>query len=219
MIGREDARAGSRSAYSYYGPSERPRSYPRWMNGEGAREPSSKQWLRLRVVSAASLVMALVACSGSSEKLKQFHRYGIAFEYPESWFVTTRPISSAGNPLYRFAVSTVPVHRTPADRGPCTPGIAKQLPPDGVLAYLREQLGRRYVAISLPRMQTRPRSFPLPTASSTALCGWARRGLWIPFKAKGRAFYLGVYVGPKATKATRRTLKHLLDGLEILPST
>lgn len=168
---------------------------------------------RVRVAGAASL--ALVACSGSSEELKQFHRYGIAFEYPESWFVTTRPISSAVNPAYRFTVSTVPVRRTRADTGPCTPGIAKQLPPNGVLAYLREVLGPLDRERALPRMPTRPRSFPLPSASSTALCGWSRRGLWIPFRDRGRAFYLGVYVGPKATASTKRALKHLLDRMEI----
>jgi hypothetical protein len=175
----------------------------------------TKQWLRLRVVGAACLAVALVACSASSEKLKQFHRHGIAFEYPESWFVTTRPISNGVNPVYRFTVSTVPVHRTRADQGPCTPGIAKQVPSDGVLAYLREGLGPLDRDRALPRMPTRPRSFPLPNATSTALCGWSRRGLWIPFKDGGRAFYLGVYVGPKATASTRRALRHLLDRMEI----
>jgi hypothetical protein len=161
------------------------------------------------------LAVALVACSASSEKPKQFHRHGIAFEYPESWFVTTRPISNGVNPVYRFTVSTVPVRRTRADQGPCTPGIAKQVPPDGVLAYLREGLGPLDRDRALPRMPTRPRSFPLPNATSTALCGWSRRGLWIPFKDGGRAFYLGVYVGRKATASTRRALRHLLDGMEI----
>jgi hypothetical protein len=146
--------------------------------------------------------------------LKLFHRYGIAFEYPGSWSVTTRPITSAENPVYRFTVSSVPVRRTRADRGPCAPGIAKQLPPDGVLAYLREQLGRCYVATSLPQMALRPRSFPLPSASSAfSVCGFGRTGIWFPFKAKGRAFYLAVYVGPKATAATRRALYRMLDGM------
>jgi hypothetical protein len=150
-------------------------------------------------------------------ELKRFHGYGITFEYPESWFVTTRPISHAVNPAYRFTVSTVPVRRTRADSGPCTPGIAKQLPPEGVLAYLREGLGPLDRDRALPRMPTRPRSFPLPDASSTALCGWSRRGLWIPFKTKGRAFYLGVYVGPKATATARHALRRMLDGMRFDP--
>jgi hypothetical protein len=146
-------------------------------------------------------------------ELERFHRYGISFDYPGSWFFTTRPISTAGNPAYRFTVSTVPVRRTPADQGPCTPGIAKQLPPDGVLAYLREGLGPLDRDPAMPRMPTRPRSFPLPNASSDSLCGWAFRGLGIPFKTKGRAFYLGVYIGPKATTTARRALKRMLDGM------
>jgi hypothetical protein len=188
----------------------------------------------VRIMLIAALLLAVLLVSGcwgshsasrpttthqsqrvAPEELKQFHEYGITFEYPGSWFVTTRPISNAANPTYRFTVSTVPVRRTPADQGPCTSGIAKQLPPGGALVYLREALGRRNVAVSLSRMAPRPRRFPLPTASSTALCGWPRRGLWIPFKAKGRAFYLGVYVGPKATAATRRALARMLDGMQL----
>ena len=88
---------------------------------------------RTRSIAALLLAVLLVSgCWGSRSashptttqesqraklgKLKQFHRYGITFEYPESWFVTTRPISSASDPAYRFTVSTVPVRRTPADR-------------------------------------------------------------------------------------------------------
>jgi hypothetical protein len=196
---------------------------------------SSSRMVRTLSIAALLLSISLVSgCWGSRSgshptttqrsqqaglgELKRFDRYGITFEYPGSWFVTTQPISAARDPVYRFTVSTVRVRRTPADRGPCTPGIAKQLPPNGVLAYLRERLRRRDVAIELSRMTPRPRSFPLPTASSTALCGWARRGLWTPFKADGRAFYLGVYVGPKAPAATQRALKRMLDGMRIDPT-
>lgn len=164
------------------------------------------------------MVMAILVASPSSAGAKhaRFERYGIAFEYPSKWFVTTRPLSNGVNPVYRFAVSTVPVRRTPADSGPCLPGIARQLPPDAVLAYLREALGRDRV-LSLPRMPRRPRGFRLPTQADTGLCGWERGGLWVPFKDAGGAFYLGVYVGPKASAPTRRALKRLLDGMRIDP--
>jgi hypothetical protein len=150
-------------------------------------------------------------------ELKRFHRYGITFRYPGSWFVTTESISSATEPDYRFTVSTAPVHRTPADVGPCTPGIAKQLPPDGALAYLREVLQPWNRAIHLRRVAPRPGRFPRPTASGS-LCGFEKGGgVWFPFKARGRAFYLAVYIGPKATPATQRALYRTLDGMRFDP--
>lgn len=154
--------------------------------------------------------------SSTANAPESFDRYGIAFKYPIGWAVTTRPLSNITNPVYRFAVSTVPVRRTQADDGPCLAGIANQLPADGVLAYLMEALGRHH-DLSLPRMERRPRSFPLPTRSDTSLCGFERGGTWLPFKEKGRAFYLGVYVGPQATMPTRRALRRLLDGMRIDP--
>jgi hypothetical protein len=197
----------------------------------GQRARSSLSMVRTTSLAGLLLAALLVSgCWGSGSasqptrthesrglklaELKRFHRYGITFEYPDSWFVTTRPISAAAEPDYRFTVSTVPVHRTPADRGPCTPGIAKQLPPDGILAYLREVLQARNRAISFPRVAPRPRSFPRPTASSAfSVCGFGRTGVWFPFKNRGRVFYLAVYIGPKATTATRHALYRMLDGM------
>jgi hypothetical protein len=163
-------------------------------------------------------VGAILAASPSSagENHARVERYRIAFEYPSTWFVTTRPLSNGLNPVYRFTVSTVPVRRTPADDGPCLPGIARQLPPNAVLAYLREALGADRV-LSLQRMPRRPRGFRLPTQADTGLCGWERGGRWVPFKDAGRAFYLGLYVGPNASASKRRALKRLLDGMRIEP--
>jgi hypothetical protein len=163
------------------------------------------------------LAAGLVASpSSTGSELARFGRYGIAFEYPSRWFVTTRPLSNAGNPAYRFAVSSVPVRRTRVDVGPCLPGIARQLPKGAVLAFLREALGSDRTR-SLPRMRQRPRSFRLPTRRDASLCGLGFGSRWIPFKESGRAFYLGIYVGPRATAQARRALKRLLDGMRIDP--
>lgn len=181
---------------------------------------------RMRRLSVLCLVGALIvgaavrvaSASSRANGFERFNRYGIAFKYPSGWFVTTRPLSNGFKPDYRFAVSTVAVRRTRADVGPCTPGIARQLPPEAVLAYLREEdpgLGRRR---SLRRMPERPRSFRLPTPTDDSLCGFQRgSGVWFPFKDGGRAFYLGIYVGPQAALPTRRALKRLLDGMRIDP--
>ena len=154
------------------------------------------------------------AAQGSLQAKQRFERNGIAFHYPHGWFITTQPLSSGANPIYRLAVSSVPVRRTAADTGPCLPGVARQLPPDSVLLYLREALGSDR-ARSLPRMDPRPASFPLPPPGG-GLCGFEQgSGSWHPFKHAGRAFYLGVYVGPEASAASRRALKSLLDGMAI----
>jgi hypothetical protein len=162
----------------------------------------------------AGMVMTAASPSSAGNGSARFDRHGIAFEYPSRWFVTTRPLSNGANPIYRFTVSTSPVRRTSADEGPCLPGVARQLRRTAVLAYLREALGADR-ALSLPRLPRRPRSFRLPTSADRSLCGFDRGSRWVPFKEAGRAFYLGVYVGPKATMTARRALQSLLDGMQI----
>jgi hypothetical protein len=158
------------------------------------------------------------ATEGSDEGLETRQRFdsnGIAFDYPSTWFATVEPLSPVGSPVYRFAVSSVPVQRTPADEGPCLPGVARQLPPDAVLAYLREALGVDRTR-SLPRLPDRPPSFPLPSARGSGLCGFERgSSLWYPFKDGDRAFYLGVYIGPEASDRSRSTLADLLNKMKI----
>jgi hypothetical protein len=173
--------------------------------------PTSRAWGVSLIVVATVLVG--VSSSAASER-KRFDRYGIAFEYPSGWSATTRPLSNGTNPVYRFAVSSVPVRRTREDVGPCLPGIARQIPADAVLAYLREAVGSDR-ARSLPRMPRRPRSFRLPARADSYLCGFERGTGWIPFKQAGRAFYLGLYVGARASAPTRRALARLLDGMRI----
>ena len=151
------------------------------------------------------------ATSGGSDR--PFSTYGISVQHPPTWFVTTRPLSFAGNPVYRFSASSVRVRRTSSDTGPCLPGIAKQLPPGAVLVYLREALGadRR---ISLPRMPPRPARFRLPTRPG--LCGFTTgASRWIGFKEAGRVFYLGVHVGDTASPAKKRAVLRLLNGMQI----
>ena len=173
--------------------------------------------MRLVLVGACAFgaAVAFAVPSATSGDAKRFREHGISFSYPPAWFVTTRPLSFAGNPVYRFTVSSVRVRRTRSDRGPCLPGIAKQLPPSAVLAYAREALGadRR---IALPRMRPRPRPFRLP--KPFGLCGFTTgANEWLGFKEAGRVFYLGVHVGPKASPGSKRALLRLLNGMRITP--
>jgi hypothetical protein len=145
---------------------------------------------------------------------------GIRFAYPASWFVTRRPLSDGLDGEYVFTVSTHPVRRTARDQGACLWGIARQLPKDGVLAFLVEanEVERR----SLVReFDPRPRTFPLPSRTTGAVCGFPRpgggRGAWIPFQSKGRAFTLAIQIGPWASRASVEALQRMLDGMQIAP--
>jgi hypothetical protein len=166
------------------------------------------------VIVIVGMVVTAASPSSAGTGPDRFDRYGIAFEYPSRWFVATKPLSNGANPIYRFTVSSSPVRRTSADEGPCLPGVARQLRQTAVLAYLREALGADR-ALSLPRLPRRPRTFRLPTRADRSLCGFDRGSRWVPFKDAGRAFYLGIYVGPNATVTTRRALQSLLDGMLI----
>ena len=168
------------------------------------------------IATVAVALTATMCASAEGSALKRFDRNGIAFTYPNNWVVTTKALSNGVNPTYRFAVSTVPVHRTPKDLGPCLAGIAEQLPRTGVLAYLREAQGADRTA-SLPNMQPRPRSFRLPTRADNSLPCFGGGGRWVPFRTGNRAFYLGLYIGPRASSASIRALGKLVNGMQIEP--
>jgi hypothetical protein len=168
-----------------------------------------------KLLALACFFAATVALAAPAEEVKRFRQSGITFAYPSHWFLTTRPISHAGNPVYRFTIANRSVRRTRADTGPCLAGVARQLRPGSVLVFLREALGADRTR-SLPRMPRRPRTFALPTVGDRSLCGFADGGSrWIPFRDANRAFYLGVYVGPKASRTARNRLQRVLDGMII----
>ena len=176
----------------------------------------------LWVASAAFAALALTGALRASTAVERYEQLGISFEYPSSWFVTSEPLSAARDPDYRFAASTVPVRRTRRDIGPCLPGIARQLPRNGALVFLREYRGasRRR---ALPRLDPMPRRFSLTPGFT---CGFHLhgaphipfgRGDAISFREARRALILFVWVGPTATNATERELRRLVASLEIRP--
>jgi hypothetical protein len=181
--------------------------------------------MRLRVYTTGiAVALALVATPvGAGADVGRYDRLGISFEYPSSWFVTSEPLSAARDPYYRFAASTVPVRRTRRDIGPCLPGIARQLPRNAALVFLKENTGasRRR---ALPRLDPMPRRFSLRRYGVP--CGFHvagvphvpfGRGDSIDFREARRALILFVWVGPTATKATERQLGRLVASLEIRP--
>jgi hypothetical protein len=96
-----------------------------------------------RASARMAVALARKATRSRDPAVRRFDRNGIAFEYPRAWSVTSAPLSNAVDPKYLFTVSSGPVRRTAKDYGPCLPGVAKQLPADAVLAYLREAISGR----------------------------------------------------------------------------
>ena len=165
----------------------------------------------MRSLAALAAVLALASAAGA----RDFDRHGISFSYPGAWHVTTKPLSNLISPTYRFAIATFLPRRTAQNDGPCLAGVARRRGARGAYAYLLEDttLPHRYLHRFPPR---RPGLFHLPARGQMASCDgrWSR---WIPFRQAGRAFYLGISVGPRASNATRRELRRMVAGLEIRP--
>ncbi len=168
----------------------------------------------LRIAALTLTMLALLSgVSGASASRRMFSSHGISFAYPSAWHATTKPLSNATEPVYRFAVGNFRFHRTPRDIGPCLSGIAKERPKNGVLAFMREALGadRRR---SLPRTPSRPKHISLPRRSDQAWClGHGTKE--IVFHTAGRVFYLAMSVGPTASRADKRRLRTLLNAMTI----
>ncbi len=148
-----------------------------------------------------------------SHPFEQFSRHRISFAYPSHWYVTTRRLSTGIEPVPRFAVGNFRFRRTAQDEGPCLAGIGNQRPVKGVFAYLREALGADR---NLSRFPPRPVRFRLPARRDNAACmGPGTRQY--SFKDSGRAFYLWMSVGPKATPTARRWFRRLVSGMDIQP--
>lgn len=168
--------------------------------------------LRAVVIIFAMLLLPLSA-GGASGSPRTFSSHGISFTYPSGWYATTKPLSNATEPVYRFAVGNFRFRRSPGDVGPCLSGLAKQQPANGVLAFMREALGgdRRR---SLPRTRARPKDIPLPRRSDQAWCLGGGSGE-IVFHQASRVFYLAMSVGPTASRADRRQLHGLVNRMRI----
>jgi hypothetical protein len=171
--------------------------------------------LRGTIVLAALILVVGPGDTSAGIGLERFDHRGISFEYPSTWFVTTAPLSNGSDPDYRFAASTVAVKRTRQDVGPCLRGIDRQLPRSGALVFLREY--RSSLRRVLSRVDPLPRRLRLTSDAVMTCMHRPALGAWVNFRASGRAFVLGVHLGPRATKETERELRRLVASLRIRP--
>jgi len=105
------------------------------------------------------------------------------------------------------------VRRTRHDVGPCLRGIGRQLPRNAALVFLREY--RTSLRRVLPRLDPMPRQLRLTPDAVMYCMHRPALGAWVSFRASGRAFVLGVHLGPKASKTTERELRCLVASLRI----
>jgi hypothetical protein len=167
--------------------------------------------VRVVLAGVAACAAVAVAAAAPAEPVTTWDRHGIRFTYPRAWFATARPLSNGLEPVYRFAVGNFRFRRTRLDTGPCLAGIARQKPPTGVLVYAREARGADK---RLSRFPPRPPAFRLPTASHDSAClGPGTRQT--DFKERGRAFYLWISIGPRASARDRVAVARMLASLRI----
>ena len=171
--------------------------------------------MRSLFVVGLCLVLAAAAGAVPNGGIKQFDGADISFTYPSDWFVTTKPLSTGADPNYRVAVASWRVHRTNRDQGPCLAGIARQRPPNGGLAFIREYVGASRKR-ALPRLQPMPRHLRLPTKRDRDGC-LGRGSVTHTFRHADRAFVLWISIGPRATDETRTALRIILSSLRIRP--
>jgi hypothetical protein len=157
--------------------------------------------------------VSIPAASEPSAKFVSFHVPGraLSFRYPANWYVTTRRLDQVIDPHTLFTVTSYVNPRRPLE--PCDGTRALGRPVGGAFILVKEVLDGASLRIDLRRLPRRPRHFRLP--------GNGRAGCLPPvstlfeFRARGRAFYVFLSVGPKASAKTRAAAVALLDGLRI----
>ena len=156
---------------------------------------------------ATGLAAALVLPGfGSPSGDAVFRGPAIVLRYPDSLFVSNRPLNWWGNPAQRFVLSNyrVPGNR-PNGNGDYTP------PATGVIAQLVED-----VPPPDPDFKAPPRSkrFTLPKLTNR-MEGFGKRWAEFSFRDHGRGFTLFIGVGRLAPASQVALVLRTLDGLTI----
>ena len=136
-------------------------------------------------------------------------------DLPEGWWASATPLSSAISPVQRFALSDRRLKRSVDNSGPCYPGVARQIAPDGVVAILNEVLGVDYRPERFPE---RPKRFVLPPRRSgedNSCLG--EHATMVSFKQGGRGFSLVLAAGPRASTGSIERLVAAVSGMTIAP--
>jgi hypothetical protein len=136
---------------------------------------------------AAVAVVSLALLAPSAQRVDVGH--GLSVRVPVDWTISTTRVTPCVNPIERFHV-----------RG------------DGWWIMVQEALDKQYVH----RFPKRPAQFALRGRPTPLVCCQASRrpGWWLYFRDGGRSFYVAVYAGRDADRATAL---RVLDSLHVQP--
>jgi hypothetical protein len=167
-----------------------------------------------RSALAATAMLAPAACGGVAAPTTTWTDPAahLGAQIPRGWHVVPRRLTAVSSPQQRLVVTSFPLHQRGPDPG-CGPVTAlRQLPAAGAMLYVFEYRGPTRRAIS--REPPRPRHFALdPHALATYEC--LGRSYLLRFRDHGRVLQAHVYLGPRASAATRRRVLAVLDSLRV----
>jgi hypothetical protein len=138
----------------------------------------------------------------------------ISIRYPPGWTATARPLTNVTSPVQLVAIGSFRFSTNIARSDGCEPKEALDaIPASGAFIF-----GWDYG--QLPQTELR-KNFP-PQPQRFRLTGLANyecmgHSYMLRFRAAGRAFQIHVYLGSKATAATRLTVLRILDSFHARP--
>jgi hypothetical protein len=133
-------------------------------------------------------------------------------DVPRGWHVTEQPLTAVINPVQRLVVSSFAIRQRDGDRS-CGPDTAReQMPADGAMVYMMETPGPTEGLLA--RIPARPDRFRLRrSARATYEC--LGRSYAFSFQEHRRLLQAHVYVGRRASAATRAKAVAVLDRLRV----
>lgn len=169
-----------------------------------------------RLSLSAVLFFALCATAAAAVQRITFPADRISIELPPGWHVTSARINGVVDPVTIFTATSFPLRRVrphPSD-GICSRTLQQQWHVDGAYVQLTEERDGASRKRMLRRVPPRPRSFAIRLRGAGGLCTPPDSGE-TTFRERGRAFYLFYGIGKRASAATRRHVRALLDSLQI----
>jgi hypothetical protein len=169
-----------------------------------------------RLLVSAVLFCALCATAAAAVQRVTFPADRISIALPPGWHVTSARINGVVDPVTIFTATSFPlrpVRPRPSD-GICSRTLQQQWHVDGAYVQLTEERDGASRKRMLRRVPPRPRSFTIRIRGAGGLCTPPDSGE-TTFRERARAFYLFYGIGRRASAATRRQVRALLDSLRI----
>jgi hypothetical protein len=168
--------------------------------------------LLLVLAAAVATVPALAGDAGSSPRPSRLfvdRGQGISLRYIDGWHVSNQRLNGIIDPVQRFVVSSYRIGPPSRSSGGAEGGYAP--PADGVLAQLSEDAPAHLSGF--PARLHKLTTIPKLRDVGCGLAGdrWAE----IMFKQHGRAFYLFIGIGARASHAARAQLLATVNTLVI----